>query len=107
MMERIEIKIREKIQKYADLLELYENDPVFMKKMTDKQREIRQEVKNVRTQAAKEREQKLLEDRMQKNIEKRKKKELIVADYSKRQMYRSPQPLMRVFKKKIEQTEGE
>jgi len=44
---------------------------------------------------------------MQKNIEKRKKKELIVADYSKRQMYRSPQPLMRVFKKKIEQTEGE
>jgi hypothetical protein len=49
MMERIEIKIREKIQKYADLLELYENDPVFMKKMTDKQREIRQEVKNVRT----------------------------------------------------------
>ena len=49
----------------------------------------------------------MAEDRMQKNIEKRLKKEMIVADVHKRQMYRSPQPLVRVFREKIKQTEGE
>ena len=44
---------------------------------------------------------------MQKNIEKRLKKEMIVADVHKRQMHRSPQPLVRVFREKVKQTEGE
>ena len=47
-MERIEIRTRQNIQKYVDLLEIYGNDHVFMKKVTDKQREIRQAVKDER-----------------------------------------------------------
>ena len=70
-------------------------------------REIETMRKDERLAAAKERELKLIEERKQRNIEKMKKKENVVGDIYKRMTYRSPQPPIRVFKKKIVQTKDE
>ena len=53
IMERIEVTTRAKIDKYAELLDIYGDDKVFMKKMNDKQREIRLARNNERKLAAK------------------------------------------------------
>lgn len=106
-MERIEIKTRAKIETYLELLDLYKDDRVFMKKVNDRLREIRAQKKNERLFAAKEREQRLEEERKRKNIEKMQKKQNVVADVNRRKMYRSPQPTVKVFKKKVEQTKEE
>lgn len=63
--------------------------------------------KEVRVAKAKVREEQVIEERKLKNIEKMKKKENVQADNNKRMMYRSPPPPMRVFKKKVEQTNDE
>lgn len=73
-MQRIEIKTREKIEKYLDLTDLFKDDKVFMKQVNDKLREIRGKKKDERNAAAKEREKKMLEERQIRNVERMQRK---------------------------------
>ena len=86
---------------------MFKDDKEFKKKHTERVRFLEQKRKEERQKAGKEREEKLIEERKLRNIEKMKKKENVQADTNKRLMYRSPQPPMRVFKRKVEQTKDE
>ena len=107
MLERIEIEMRHKIDEYKEMLDVFKDDKKFEKKHQARLRYLEVKRKDERQQAAREREEKLIEERKLRNIEKMKKKENVQADTNKRLMYRSPQPPMRVFKKKVEQTKDE
>ena len=90
MLQRIEIQIRRKIDHYQDLLDCFNEDKKFVKKHTGRLRFLEVKRKEERQAAGKEREQKLIEERKLRNIEKMKKKENVQADTNKRLMYRSP-----------------
>lgn len=107
IMQRIEVKSRHKLEEYKELLEKYGHNKKFMHKLNTRLKDIEQMRKDERLEAAKQREMKLIEERKQRNIEKMKKKENVVGDIYKRMTYRSPQPAVRVFKKKVIQTKDE
>ena len=106
-MERVEIKVRQAIEKYSQLIELYGHEKKFMHKLQSKHKEIEGRRKDARQLAGKEREQKLIEEKKKRNLEKMKQKEHIKANIYRRQVYRSPQPAIRVFKKKVQRTDNE
>ena len=62
-MEKIEIKFRKAIEKYAELKQVHGHDKKFMEKLRAKHKEIESTRKDERLRIGRERELKLIEDR--------------------------------------------
>ena len=98
---------RQKLEQYKDLLECFGTNKKFMAKLNSKLRQLEVARKEERQAAAREREAKVIEERNQRNLERMKQKEHVVANIYKRATYRSPQPARRVFTRKVDQTKDE
>lgn len=78
-----------------------------MSMLRGRHKEIELKRKDERQAAGKLREQKAIEERNERNLLKMKLKEHVKANIYKRQTYRSPQPPVRTFKRKVEKTDNE
>jgi len=84
VMEKIEIKLRQGLEKYAELIQVHGHDKRFMAMLRGRHKEIELKRKDERQAAGKLREQKLIEERNERNLLKMKLKEHVKANIYKR-----------------------
>jgi hypothetical protein len=90
MNRMIETSLKKTIEEYLELSRFFRNDKKFMKIKQDRYRQLDSVRSNARTEAAKQREQEIVENRKRRNMEKLAQKERVQSVPTKRIMYRSP-----------------
>ena len=105
MLQQIESQAMKQVELFGETLERHKNNKKFHAALNGRRKEIEAKRREERQEAAREREKQNEIDRKAKNLARMEKKKNVQANVWKRMTYRSPQPQVRVFKQKVEQTQ--